>query len=391
MKTIFGNHDQKTLDQFDFVMKSAEHGALCADGHLGYVMPIGGVAAYKNKISPVGVGFDIGCGNCAIQLDTESKPVLDHLSEILDTIQSEISFGVGRKNKTPVDHDLFNDEAWNVPEIYKLKDMAWEQLGTVGSGNHYVDIFKDENDFIWIGVHFGSRGLGHKICTGFLNLSINGNWDERAKEQECLLDLTESLGQEYFAAMQLAGKYAYAGREWVCNKVNSILGNYEVLQTVHNNHNFAWTETHFDNNYVVIRKGATPAFPGQKGFIGGSMGDNAVIVEGLDSDKSKAAMYSTVHGAGRIMSRTKAAGKYKGWGRKRHQVSRGEISHDMLNKWLSEKNVVLKGGGLDEAPQAYRRLPEVLKYHEGTIKILHALTPLGVVMAGENEFDPYKD
>jgi len=147
--------------------------------------------------------------------------------------------------------------------------------------------------------------------------------------------------------------------------------------------------------YIVVRKGATPAFPGQRGFVGGSMGDDAVIVEGVDSEDSKKSLYSTVHGAGRVMSRTKAAGKFR-WKkvdgkRVRVQKSEGVISWNMLNEWISEKGVKLRGGGTDEAPQAYRRLTNVLREHEGTIRILHTLKPLGVIMAGENEFDPYKD
>jgi tRNA-splicing ligase RtcB len=166
------------------------------------------------------------------------------------------------------------------------------------------------------------------------------------------------------------------------------------MELVHNHHNFAWKETHGDRQLIVVRKGATPAFPGQKGFIGGSMGDDAVIVEGArdgDAELQKASLYSTVHGAGRVMSRTEARGKLKGWGPKARIVAPGKISREMLKEWLGPKGVILRGGGLDEAPQAYRRLPEVLTAQGDTIRVLHTLRPLIVVMAGENEFDPYKD
>ena len=147
----------------------------------------------------------------------------------------------------------------------------------------------------------------------------------------------------------------------------------------------------------MIRKGATPAFPDQKGFIGGSMGDDAVIVRGTTPDVAseevrsaqREALYSTVHGAGRVMSRTQAAGKRNR--RTGRQLSRGLVSPDMMNAWVKEKGVILRGGGLDESPHAYRRLPAVLEAQEGTIEVLHTLRPLIVVMAGENEFDPYKD
>lgn len=389
---IYGQHDEKTLEQFNDVLSRAEKGVLCADGHLGYIQPIGGVIAYKNKVSPIGVGFDIGCGNMAVKLNCKSENF--KTSEVLDIVENRISFGVGQTNPdSPRDHELFEDEKWDAyPEKFRseLKRIASDQLGTVGSGNHYVDFFQDEEGNAWIGVHFGSRGLGHKTCTGFLNLSVNNDWETRAKEQEVLLDLNMQLGKDYYAAMKLAGQYAYAGREWVCHTIAKEL-NADIIETIHNHHNYAWEEKHGDEEYIVVRKGATPAFPGQKGFIGGSMGDDAVIVEGMESEESKSALYSTVHGAGRVMSRTKAGGKYRGWGKKRRKVAEGQISKEMLTTWLSEKEVTLRGGGLDEAPQAYRRLTEVLEYHKNTIKILHTLKPLGVVMAGENEFDPYKD
>ena len=196
--------------------------------------------------------------------------------------------------------------------------------------------------------------------------------------------------------MNLAGQYAYAGREWVARKVVSILGAQEI-DLVHNHHNFAWRESHNGEDVIVIRKGATPAFPGQRGFIGGSMGDNAVIVQGSSAasapafvqDAQRDALFSTVHGAGRVMSRTQAAGKRN---RKTGAViSAGRVTPEMMNDWVAGKGVILRGGGLDESPHVYRRLPDVLAAQEGTVEVLHTLEPLIVVMAGANEFDPYKD
>jgi tRNA-splicing ligase RtcB len=194
--------------------------------------------------------------------------------------------------------------------------------------------------------------------------------------------------------MNLAGRYAYAGREWVARKVVELLGAREI-EMVHNHHNFAWREKHDGEDLIVVRKGATPAFPGQKGFIGGSMGDNAVIVQGSTAATPQAvalqrdALYSTVHGAGRVMSRTAAAGKRH---RKSGRVlSPGQVTLDMMQVWLREKDVILRGGGTDESPHVYRRLPEVLAAQGPTIEILHTLQPLVVVMAGAEEFDPYKD
>ncbi len=395
---IYGKHDKNTLEQFDFIQKNADKAALMADGHLGYVMPIGGVAAYKHHISPVGVGFDIACGNMAIRLDEKSENI--DVDYVLDGIQKKISFGVGQHNSSaPKDHSLFDSDLWmSFPDKFirdQLKSLARKQLGTVGSGNHFVDIFKDEDDFVWIGVHFGSRGLGHKTATGFLNLAVHGDWNKRAREQEILLDYRDEIGEMYLNCMNLAGLYAYAGREWVCQTVQDIIGSKRTYE-VHNHHNFAWREVHDGQEYFVVRKGATPAFAGQEGFIGGSMGDDSVIVEGVESEKSKQSLYSTVHGAGRVMSRTEAAGKQK-WirqadGKKRpERIKPGKVSWEMVYEWLQKKGVKLRGAGCDESPHAYRRLTDVLAAHEGTIKINHILSPIGVVMAGENEYDPYKD
>jgi tRNA-splicing ligase RtcB (3'-phosphate/5'-hydroxy nucleic acid ligase) len=395
---VFGSHDHNTLEQLRSVASRAERVALMADGHKGYVMPIGGVAAYRDRVSVVGVGFDIACGNAAILTDrTLGDYSHEELVRLADEIQAEISFGVGRTcqaDDAPVDHILFEDPAWQaIPgkhEADRLKAKARAQLGTVGSGNHYVDVLADERDRIWVGVHFGSRGFGHTVASGFLALAQGRGWRERVPEKEALLDLRTPIGDAYWSLMNLAGEYAYAGREWVARKVVGILGGREI-DLVHNHHNFAWRERHDGEDFLVVRKGATPAFPGQRGFVGGSMGDDAVIVEGSHSETEdqRAALFSTVHGAGRVMSRTEARGKIN-W--KTKQVkSPGKVSWEMLNQWIGRRGVILRGGGLDESPHAYRRLPDVLAAQGSTVNVLHTLRPLIVVMAGENEFDPYRD
>lgn len=406
---IFGEHEENTLAQLRDVASRAEKAALMADGHLGYVMPIGGVAAYRDRVSVVGVGFDIACGNAAIRtnLTLADLGVTDgeqarRLDELADSIQGAVSFGVGRSNRAndaPVDHELFADAAWDaIPAKHRgnLREKARAQLGTVGSGNHYVDVFADESGTLWVGVHFGSRGFGHTVASGFLALGQNARWGERVPEKEVLLPVGEPLGHDYWHLMSLAGEYAYAGREWVARKVVELMGGREE-ELVHNHHNFAWREMHDGEELVVVRKGATPAFPGQKGFIGGSMGDDAVIVQGTPPDHTDEAtrraqvdaLFSTVHGAGRVMSRTAAAGKRN---RRTGAVIRpGLVTPEMMEAWVRDKGVVLRGGGLDESPHAYRRLPEVLTAQGGTIEVLHTLRPLIVVMAGANEFDPYRD
>ena len=385
---IFGEHDEATIKQIErCVAAGGERGVLCADGHKGYAQPIGGVVAYKDKISLSGVGFDIACGNLAVLTDVKREQIAPKLEKIMDDVVHEISFGIGGKSKTRIEHELFDDPAWEMKPMGGLKSMAEDQLGTVGGGNHYVDLFADEHDRIWVGVHFGSRGLGHKTATHFLKLA---GGREGMDVPPTVVDEDSEIGHDYLAGMHLAGRYAYAGREAVARHVaGSILGA-KILEQVHNHHNFAWREKHYGEEYWVVRKGATPAFPGQKGFVGGSMGDDAVIVEGVDSQVSRESLFSTIHGAGRIMSRTTAKGRFEKVGKKRIRRE-GLVRHDEMMKWIADKGVVLRGGDLDEAPQAYRRLPDVLAAHAGTIRILHTLRPLGVAMAGRDIVDPYKD
>jgi len=363
-------------------------GVLCADGHLGYAHPIGGVIAYEDHVSISGVGFDIGCGNLAARLDIRKSAIADRVGTIARDVARNVSFGLGRANAEKVEHPLFDDARWKSAAVEDLKSMARNQLGTVGSGNHYVDLFEDEDGFVWIGVHFGSRGLGHKSASKYLREA--GGRDGMDVEP-ALVRADSELGQRYLAAMELAGSYAYAGREWVVDKVRSILGA-NITEAVHNHHNYAWREEHAGRKLWVVRKGATPAFPGQRGFVGGSMGDDAVILEGVNSEQARDALYSTIHGAGRVMSRTEARGRFQrdpSTGKKMRMP--GRVRHDEMLTWLREKGVLLLGGGLDEAPQAYRRLPDVLAEHAGTVRVLHTLRPFAVVMAGEKEFDPYKD
>lgn len=386
---IFGNPDKRTLEQ---MVRTVSHeavvsGVLAADSHVGYGVPIGGVVGYDGHISPSAVGYDIACGNKACLLDIPASSVSENIKSIMDFVWQTLDFGVGRKNSSngPSDHELFDDDLWNESILSPLKEMAQGQLGTIGSGNHYTDLFKDEQGRAWIGVHFGSRGLGHKIATHFLKA---GGATDDMDAVPLVLSMSSDLGRDYYRHMVLAGKYAYAGRDWVCEKIASILGA-NILSTVHNHHNFGWLEEHGGKELMVVRKGATPAFPGQKGFVGGSMGDISVILEGLDSEEAYESLNSTVHGAGRVLSRTQAAGK-KNW-KTGGKKSEGLISEAMMHEWIGKLGVELRGAGVDESPHCYKRLPDVLTYHAGSVRILHTLTPLGVAMAGPDTADPFKD
>lgn len=399
---IVGNHDQATLTQIRDVAARAVAAALLPDGHVGYVMPIGGVAAYADRVSVVGVGFDIACGNLALRTDRHRDDLPGDLGPLADAIVAAIPFGIGVPNRAadaPRDHPLFNDDpGWEAlatvgAPVESLRARGRDGLGTVGGGNHYVDVFEDERRRIWIGVHFGSRGLGHAIASGFIALSQGGSWGQRAPEREVLLDVTSELGRAYWAAMTLAGRYAYAGRAWVAQKVLGVLGA-QACETVHNHHNFAWREEHHGRELVVVRKGSTPAFPGQRGFVGGSMADDAVILrgaQGLTGDAAllqQALLASTVHGAGRVMGRRQALGQRDRRGR---VVRPGRISREEMRGWVERAGVVVRGADVDEAPQAYRRLGDVLAACGPTIVVEHRLRPLIACMAPSGARDPYAD
>jgi tRNA-splicing ligase RtcB len=433
--TICGNVDQRAIDQ---LTRCAETGnspraALCADGHVGYSQPIGGVVAYEDYISPSGVGYDIACGNKAVATNLLYSDISGDIHGIMDEIAKRISFGIGRNNNEPIEHPVIDKIHRDAPfdKIRVLTKKAENQLGTVGAGNHYVDLFREQKtDRIWIGVHFGSRGFGHTIASGFLALAQGLEFDERAKEGEMdsppvLFHIDSPLAHNYIESMTLAGEYAYAGRDIVCLKVLEILGA-ESMKEIHNHHNFAWKENHAGNDVWVIRKGCTPAFPGQEGFVGATMGEPSVILSGAkESNKSRDLLFSTVHGAGRVMSRTQAAGKIKRrktWEcsnrdcnytvlngpdaekgcpdhpdsrlnkrTKKEQVKAGLVDFVSVKQNLKNKHIELRGGGADEAPEAYKRLGDVLEFHKDTVEILHTLIPIGVAMAGEDVYDPFKD
>lgn len=393
---IFGEPDEKTIAQINRCLTEspAIKGVLCGDAHYGYAQPVGGVTAYVDKISVSGVGFDIACGNMAIKTDAKWSDIKDRLSAIADRMEKEISFGVGSSSPTPLDHELFYDEAWNMPFLKTLKEKARIQLSSCGSGNHYCDVFIDDEENVWVGVHFGSRGLGHGIAS---NTLLVAGAKDGMDVVPCVLDVHSSLGAEYLESMRLAGLYAYAGREYVARYIAQNILGAKILEEIHNHHNFAWKENHGGTDYWVIRKGATPAFPGQKGFVGGSMGDISVIISGVDSQKSKEALYSTVHGAGRLMSRTEAAGKKKWVYNERAKkklptrITEGKVNEQSMRQKIKNQGIELRGGGADEAPEVYRPLKNVLDFHSGTIKIETILYPKIVVMAGNDVFDPYKD
>jgi tRNA-splicing ligase RtcB len=402
---VFGQHEEKVLGQLGRCVDAEDgaRGVLCADGHFGYSQPVGGAVAYRDHISPAGVGFDVGCGNKAVLTDLAYEQVAADGARLMDEIAASIPFGVGQ-GRLDADHavlDEIRDAAW-APQRAML-DTARKQLGSVGGGNHYVDLFHDQSERVWVGAHFGSRGFGHRTASAFFG-------DTHMDAPPRLLRADSEEGQAYIGAMELAGRYAYAGRDVVVDRVLGILGA-RALDTVHNHHNYAWRETHDGEDWWVVRKGCTPAFPGQRGFVGADMGGTSVILEGVACARGADAFYSTVHGAGRTMSRTQAAGKERrrwtcadrdcSWVqpagthkpdacpicghdrlmRRWVKEVEGLIDFDAVRADLSRAGIELRGGAADEAPGAYKRLHEVLAHHAGTVRVLHELRPFGVAMA----------
>jgi tRNA-splicing ligase RtcB (3'-phosphate/5'-hydroxy nucleic acid ligase) len=383
--TIIGEHDANTVAQMHTVAAhpAVRSAVLMPDGHLGYAIPIGGVVAYQDAISPSGVGFDIGCGVLAVNTGLRWADVAGDAATIADQIQRDIAFGIGRKNPDPTDAPVLHDARWDdLPSTLRgLKQMAANQLGTVGSGNHYVDILEAENGDALVATHFGSRGLGHKTATFFL--AACGAKDGMMVEA-AVIDQHDApaLFDGYVNAMELAGEYAFEGRRLVVDQVLLILGAGTPTEVVHNHHNYAWQE----HGMWVVRKGATPANPGPAGFVGGSMNDVAVVVTG--TDQAAQTLWSTVHGAGRVMSRTAAAGKIRKVDGRRVRVG-GAITDARFAE--STAGVTLRGGGLDEAPDVYRPLADVLAHLGDTVEVTRTMHPWIVVMASPHERDPYND
>lgn len=438
---IFGAHEERTVEQLRRCLAAEDdaRGVLCADGHVGYSQPIGGVVAYREHVSPSGCGYDIACGNKAVRTDLLVDDVRPDVPRLMDEIFARVSFGVGRVNEEPVEHEVIDAIAGaDFEPQRRLRELAAKQLGTVGAGNHYVDLFAGDDGRVWVGVHFGSRGFGHRTASGFLALAQGLPFDARAREGEMdsppvLFPARSELGRSYLAAMELAGRYAYAGRDVVVDRVLEILGARAELE-VHNHHNYMWRETHDGVELWVVRKGSTPAFPGQLGFVGATMGGVSVILEGLEGPAAREALHSTVHGAGRVMSRTQAAGRMGtvgacsapgcrftvSWKRvraerpgaaaggrarlslcpdhptarmvkRRGRLKAGAIDFDAVRAQLRSEGIELRGGAADEAPGVYRDLGSVLAAHAGTVRVVHELRPLGVAMAPGDTYDPYKD
>jgi len=352
-------------------------GALMPDAHLGYGLPIGGVLAADNAVIPYAVGVDIACRMKMTVLDYPVRD-LDRKRERLKTaIQEETRFGVGSTFRDRRQHDVL-DADWSVsPITLKNKDRAWSQLGTSGSGNHFVEFGTLKVLDAAVGLapgtyaallsHSGSRGTGAAVCDHYSKIAMQQH-RELPKELKRLawLPLDSADGAEYWAAMELMGRYAAANHALIHQHVARHLG-VNVLLDLENHHNFAWKEHHLGRDVVVHRKGATPAGFGVMGIIPGSMASPGFVVRGKGKDES---LHSAAHGAGRVMSR-KTAVKSLSW--------------QKAKRVLEANRVTLMSAGLDEVPMVYKDIHQVMAAQADLVEVLAQFDPRLVKMAPSGE------
>lgn len=369
--------DAKALEQMnnacDLPVSTA--GALMPDAHMGYGLPIGGVLAVENCVIPYAVGMDIACRMKLSVLDIPVSHIRGEEGRLRNALERETAFGVGAGFSKRREHEVM-DEDWSVsPVTHKNKDKAWTQLGSSGSGNHFVEFgtltLKEPELGLEAGTytallsHSGSRGTGGLAAKHYSSLAMDRH-PELPKQLKHLawLSLDSEAGQEYWNAMQLMGKYAAANHELIHRFIAKNLGA-EVLADVENHHNFAWKENHFGQDVVVHRKGATPATENTLGIIPGSMATPGFVVRGKGNPES---MNSAAHGAGRAMSRTAA---------------KNSFTWNLAKKFLADHDVVLISAGLDEVPMGYKDIHEVMAAQTDLVEVIARFDPRLVKMAPE--------
>jgi tRNA-splicing ligase RtcB (3'-phosphate/5'-hydroxy nucleic acid ligase) len=352
-------------------------GALMPDAHVGYGLPIGGVLGVRNAVIPYAVGVDIACRMKMSVLDMPVQAVKSDRQRLINALERETKFGVGATFRRRREHDVL-DENWSISKVVAgLKDKAWAQLGTSGSGNHFVeygilnlpegDLGLEAGEYLALLSHSGSRGAGATIAD-FYSRQAMALHPELPKQLRHLawLDLDTAVGQEYWAAMQLMGQYASANHACIHRHIVKALGA-RVLLDVENHHNFAWIEEHDGQRLVVHRKGATPAGKGVVGIIPGTMATSTYLVRGKGNPAS---LNSAAHGAGRRMSRKAAKEKFT-W--------------NEVKRYLREQGVELLTAGLDEAPMAYKDIDEVMAAQDELVEIVARFQPKLVKMAPAGE------
>ncbi len=356
-------------------------GALMPDAHVGYGLPIGGVLATENAVIPYAVGVDIACRMKLTVLDLPLRELDRQRENLIRAIETETRFGVGATFQQRREHAVIEAD-WGVsPVTRRNKDRAWAQLGTSGSGNHFVEfgVFTNEQpveglpagEYVALLSHSGSRGTGAAVCDHYSKLAMSRHPDlPRELKHLAWLPLDSAEGQEYWAAMELMGRYAAANHSLIHRHIARHL-RLEVLLDVENHHNFAWKERHridgVDRDVVVHRKGATPAGTGVLGIIPGSMATPGFLVRGKGSEPS---LQSASHGAGRVMSRTRAKETFE-W--------------EKVNRQLKESGVKLISAGLDEVPGVYKDIHQVMAAQADLVEVLGRFDPKLVKMAPHGE------
>jgi len=360
----------------------AVSGALMPDAHVGYGLPIGGVLATRDAVIPYAVGVDIACRMKMTVLDLPLDELAANQPRFARALERETAFGMGGAFSTRRAHDVM-DADWQVsPVTARMKDRAWSQLGTSGSGNHFVEFGRltvmdadaglPAGDYLALLSHSGSRGTGAQVADHYSKLARTRHPElPQDLAQLAWLDLWTEAGQEYWAAMELMGRYAAANHALIHTCIARALGA-EVRLDLENHHNFAWRERHrmadgTDADVIVHRKGATPAGAGVLGIIPGSMGTPGYVVRGKGE---AASLNSAAHGAGRRMSRTKAK-KIFSW--------------DDAKAFLRERGVTLLSAGLDEVPMAYKDIDAVMAAQADLVEPLARFEPRLVKMAPAGE------
>ncbi len=387
--------DEGSINQMDAAMRLpvSVAGALMPDAHVGYGLPIGGVLAVDNAVIPYAVGVDIAC-RMRLSIFNVSPHILGQQTGKFEKALTENTlFGAGMQwqGNQRAEHDVLDSPTWDETRLLKsLKDKAYGQLGTSGSGNHFAEwgmftLDKDDDEldikagtYLALLSHSGSRGVGYAIAEHYSQVAMRQHPElDKSVQHLAWLPLETSLGAEYWLSMNLAGEFAAANHEVIHRRVAKAAG-VKPVAVVENHHNFAWQEHYTDaegntQTVVVHRKGATPAGEGVMGVIPGSMGDPGFVVRGKGNMQS---LNSAAHGAGRMMSR---------------KAARQSITASEQKRYLKERNVTLIGGDLDEAPQAYKNIHEVMQAQTDLVNIIGKFEPRIVRMDGKFSGQPKPD
>ncbi len=372
--------DQPSIDQMNnaISLPISVAGALMPDAHLGYGLPIGGVLATVKAVIPYAVGVDIACRVCMSIYPADPELLVEEPERLIQCLQRSTRFGVGAHWAPPKNHPVLDDPLWDSTSLLRdLHRTAVTQLGTSGAGNHFADfgllevhqehpgVPLTKGKYIALLTHSGSRKVGHAICTHYSQIARTIRHDlPKPLQHLSWLSMDSKEGEEYWQAMELAGRFSAANHTIIHDQIAQCLG-WKSLHRIENHHNFAWKERWQGQKVILHRKGATPANQDAIGIIPGSMADPAFVVRGLGNEQS---LNSAAHGAGRQMSRKSA---------------KATISIQERAAYLKKKGVHLIQAGIDEAPQAYKSISEIMASQQDLVEIMGRFHPKIVLMARE--------